>query len=71
MAYSLVVALAAQISIVSSFVEDSAVLLEIAVGLLKSWALLGSIIESGLEIISSLHRKQRLQSHSRIFRRKE
>lgn len=59
--YSLIVALAAQTPALSSSVEDTSVLLETAVGLLKPWALPGSSIECGFEIVSSIHRKQRMR----------
>jgi hypothetical protein len=61
--YALILALAAQTPALADSVEDTLELLETAVGLLKPWAAPGSGIECGLEIISSVHRKQRLRSH--------
>ncbi|KIW63885.1 hypothetical protein, variant [Phialophora macrospora] len=61
--YALILALAAQTRALADLVEDTVELLETAVGLLKPWAIPGSGIECGLEIISSVHKKQRLRSH--------
>nr|KAK5448455.1 hypothetical protein LTR18_001543 [Exophiala xenobiotica] len=59
--YSLIVALAAQSHALSSSVEDATLLLETGLGLLKPWALPGSSIECGFEIVNSVYRKQRLR----------
>ena len=61
LSYSLIVALAAQTHALSSSVGDTSMLLETAVGLLKPWAISGSSIECGFEIVSSIYRKQRLR----------
>ncbi|ETI20930.1 hypothetical protein G647_07273 [Cladophialophora carrionii CBS 160.54] len=61
--YALILALAAQSPILADSVDDNLELLETAVGLLKPWAVSGSGIECGLEIISSVYRKQRLRSN--------
>ncbi|EXJ70755.1 uncharacterized protein A1O5_05745 [Cladophialophora psammophila CBS 110553] len=61
--YALIIALAAQTPELADSVEDVSELLDTAIGLLKPWAFPGSSIECGLEIVSSIHRKQRLRSH--------
>lgn len=55
-------ALAARTRDLSCFVQDGAVLLENAIGLLKPWAVPDSSIECGLEMVSSVYKRERLNS---------
>ncbi|KIW21671.1 hypothetical protein PV08_02251 [Exophiala spinifera] len=59
--FSLVVALAAQTPTLAKLVGDISNLLETAIGLLTPWALPNSSLECGLEIVTSIHRKLRVQ----------